>query len=75
MVAGRYTWWQRNIKLGSEALSHMRVKDLRQIMWNLPPMMAGSKSLNTTSSYHDMLGTSVDECKIGFYALLNAFHT
>jgi len=41
----------------------------------LPKMMFGSESLHTTASYHDLLnGKTVDQCRIGYYPLIQAFH-
>ena len=37
--------------------------------------MVGSRSLHTFSRYYAMLGTTADQCRVGYHLITNAFHT
>lgn len=36
--------------------------------------MFGSQSLHSTASYFDLLNATVDQCRVGFYSLIQALH-
>ncbi|KAG2621637.1 hypothetical protein PVAP13_3NG311900 [Panicum virgatum] len=45
-----------------------------EIDGKLPKMMSGSESLHTNASYFDLLNSTVDQCRVGYYPLIQAFH-
>jgi len=67
LVAQKYQTWFRGFVTDSG--------DRYEIDGMSPKMMVGSRSLHTFSRYNAMLGTTADQCRVGYHLITNAFHT
>lgn len=67
LVAEKHQTWFRGIVTDSGGRYEIDKK--------MPKIMAGSQSLHTTAVYYDLLGETVDKCKVGYNPLVSAFYS